>query len=462
MIIKFIPQNKGNNRGRSASVINYIVGKTKHKHESHSHEITKEKIDYICCSKNLGFTDPLWKEKNGRLHKISGKEADLSEIKLAFEESESKNIRVKHPYEHIIVSLREGESLNEYQWEELANDLTEGLGFSDHNWICFRHADSANDHIHLFLTAISNSAPHLRLNISHAYRQSAEIRNNLENKFGLSHDYNPYTDPHKPGSKQCHFKHKVNEVRRCIDLAISSKQRSLPEFMKVLQRNGVGCYAQLRRGEVIGISFTLDNEKFRGSKLGIGYSWKSLIERGVEYDKAEHREEVELLNANEKSITGMLKPFDKQVTISTEKHLAAYFIDHSKSHNNQSKNTPSVYAFWLRAPLNKTGKTKQQIESDVNQLKLLRIVLAIYFSWLRERKQKKLFLGRCLNPYVSRIVENGKLYSAIIDKYNKQITNNSLTLIPVNNNCNLEGSEPNKLKVFRPKRKLANTDEFTF
>ncbi|MCP4253010.1 MAG: relaxase/mobilization nuclease domain-containing protein [Candidatus Scalindua sp.] len=154
MIIKFIRQNKGNNRGRSASVINYIVGKTKHKHESHSHEITKEKIDYICCSKNLGFTDPLWKEQDGKLHKISGKEAALSDIKLAFEQSESKNTRVEHPDEHIIVSLREGESLNDFQWEELANDLTNGLGFNDHNWVCFKHADSANEHIHLFLSCI--------------------------------------------------------------------------------------------------------------------------------------------------------------------------------------------------------------------------------------------------------------------------------------------------------------------
>ncbi|MCP4253013.1 MAG: hypothetical protein GY775_06320 [Candidatus Scalindua sp.] len=254
----------------------------------------------------------------------------------------------------------------------------------------------------------------------------------------------------------------MNEVRRCIDLAVGTKKRSLPEFMKVLQRNGVGCYAQLRRGEVIGISFTLDNEKFRGSKLGIGYSWKSLTDRGIKYDKSDHREEVERLNGNEKCITNMLKPFDKKVTISTEKNLAAYFIDNRKSHNHQSKNIPSVYAFWLRVPLNKAGKTKQQIESDINQLKLLRIVLAIYFSWLRERKKQKLFLGRCLNPYVSRVVENGKLYSVIIDKYNKQITNNSFTLIPVNNSCNLEDTEPNKLKVFRPKRKLTNTDEFTF
>ncbi len=59
MIIKFIQQKKGNNRGRSQHVIDYIFGKTKHKHESHSHEITKEKIDYIGCSKNLGFIDPL-------------------------------------------------------------------------------------------------------------------------------------------------------------------------------------------------------------------------------------------------------------------------------------------------------------------------------------------------------------------------------------------------------------------
>lgn len=461
MIIKFIQQKKANNRERSPHVINYIFGKTKHNHESHSHEITREKIDYICCSKNLGIIDPLWQKIGNDLCKISGKEADLSEIKLAFYHAEANNTRVRHPFEHIVVSLREGEYLAEFQWEELANVLTENLGFNDHSWICVRHTDTSNHHIHLFLNAISNSPPHLRLNLSHAYRRSAEIRNQLENKFGLLHDHNPYTDLHKIGSKQSYYKHKVNEVRRCIDLAISTKQRSLPEFMKVLQRNGVGCYAQLRKGEVIGISFTLDNEKFRGSKLGIGYSWKSLSERGVDYDKTEHKEEVEQLNVNEKLITNMLKPFDKKVTISVKKHLAAYFIDNSCKNNSKlSKNSPSVYAFWLRVPLNRTGKTKQQIESEINQLKLIRIILAIYFSWLRKRKANKSIIGKRLNPYVSRVIETGKLYPVVIDMYKKQMANNDFALIPVINKSNLQDIELNMVKVVRPKVDPSN--EFVF
>jgi hypothetical protein len=451
MIIKFIQQKKGNNRGRSSHVLNYIVGKNKHKHESHSHEITKEKIDYICCSKNLGFTDPLWKNKGGVLCKISGKEADISDIKLAFEQAELKNTRVKQPSEHIIVSLRKGECLAESQWEELANDLTDGLGFNDHNWICFRHTDSSNEHIHLYLSAISNSAPNLRLNISHAYRQSAEIRNRLENKFGLLHDHNPYTDPHKLGSKQSNYKHKVNEVRRSIDLAISTKQHSLPEFMEVLQRNGIGCYAQLRKGEVIGISFTLNNEKFRGSKLGLGYSWSSLIERGLTYDQTMHRDDVERLNDSEKFITDMLKPFDKNVTISAEKHLAAYFIDNSRKCDNKvTKNPTSVFALWLRMPLNTKGKTKLQIESEINQLKLIRTILAFYFNWLRSREKKKHHIGKRLNSYMSIVVENGKLYTAIIDKYKKQKISNDFILIPVTNKATLEQHEINLSKYIKP------------
>jgi hypothetical protein len=459
MIIKFIQQKNGNNRGRFPHVLNYIVGKTKHKDESHSHEITKDKIDYICCSKNLGFTDPLWKNKNGVLCKISGKEADLSDIKLAFEQAESKNTRVKQPSEHIVVSLRSGEHLAEYQWEELANDLTDSLGFNDHNWICIRHLDSSNEHIHLYLSAISNSAPNLRLNISHAYRQSAVIRNRLENKFCLLHDHNPYTDPHKIGSKQSNYKHKVNEVRRCIDLAISTKQRSLPEFMEVLQRNGIGCYAQLRKGEVIGISFTLDNEKFRGSKLGLGYSWRSLIERGLTYNQTMHRDDVERLNGSEKFITDMLRPFDKNVTISAEKHLAAYFIDNSRKCDNKvTNNTTSVFALWLRVPLNTKGKTKLEIESQINQLKLIRTILAFYFNWLKSREKKKNHIGKRLNSYMSRVVENGKLYTAIVDKYKKQKISNDFTLIPVANRANLEENEMN---LSKPLNTNSCSDEFS-
>lgn len=461
MIIEFIQQIKGDNRGRSSHVIDYVFGKTKHENESHRHEITKEKIDYICCSKNLGFVDPLWKKIGEDLCKVSGKEANLSEIKLAFYEVESTNVRVKHPFEHIVVSLKEGEKLSESQWEELANKLSESLGFNDHNWICVRHTDTPNHHIHLFLSAISNSPPHLRLNISHAYKQSAEIRNQLENKFGLIHDHNPYTDPHKIGSKQSNYKHKVNEVRRCIDLAISTKQRSLPELMQVLQKNGVGCFAQLRKGEVIGISFTLDNNKFRGSKLGLGYSWKSLTDRGLAYDKTVHQEEVELLNGNEKFITEMLKPFEKNVTISSKKYLGAYFVDNSRNKNGKyKKSSTSVFAFWLRTPLDTKGKTKQQIESQINQLKLIRTILAFYFSWLRARDERKTRLSKRLNPYISRVIEKGKLYPAIIDKHKKQIAQSDFILIPIVNKPILVENENSLTKAPRPR--LEPSDEFSF
>ena len=461
MIIKFIQHKKGNSRGRSSIVIDYIVGKTKHKSESHRHEITKEKIDYICCSKNLGFRDPLWKDNGSVLCKISGKEADLSDIKQAFEESEAKNTRVKHPSEHVVVSLGRGESLEEFQWEQLANDLTEWLGFNDHNWVCFRHTDTSNEHIHLYLSAISNSAPHLRLNLSHAYRQSAEIRNQLEGKFGLSHDHNPYTDPHKMGSKQSNYKHKVNEVRRCIELAISTKRRTLPEFMRVLQRNGIGCYAQLRKGEVIGISFTLDNDKFRGSKLGIGYSYNSLAERGLDYDKSKHREEVEILNDNEKSITQMLKPFDKSIVISSKKVLGAYFIDNSSVRNtSNNKLLPSMFGFWLRPPLNTAGKTKHQIETEINQLKLIRIILAVYFAWLRAKDKEKRKLSKQLNPYICRIVDKGKLYSVIIEHYKNKITQNDFTLIPNSHEPTLVENEKSLVKVLHSR--VEPSDEFSF
>tara|TARA_B110000467_G_C18009677_1_gene309849 strand:- start:148 stop:636 length:489 start_codon:yes stop_codon:yes gene_type:complete len=63
----------------------------------------------------------------------------------------------------------------------------------------------------------------------------------------------------------------------------------------------------------------------------------------------------------------------------------------SKNEGVQSKrgNYIGVYKLWL--PLNTIGKTKQQIKSDIQQLRLLRTLLMLYFIWLNDRDKKKKF-----------------------------------------------------------------------
>ena len=81
-----------------------------------------------------------------------------------------------------------------------------------------------------------------------------------------------------------------------VDNMLTIEKISLPEFIDRLTKKGIGCFAQTRRDTVRGLSFSLGSFKVTGSKLGIGYSWKSLQERGAYYDSSLHQSSIERSN----------------------------------------------------------------------------------------------------------------------------------------------------------------------
>ena len=418
MIIEFIKNKKGCNRGRVGKVIKYIFGQTKHKRESGNFEITKEKIDFIASSSSLRIVNPLIAFENGQQIKLSGKEANLEPIISEFLEAEFKNKRVKLPFEHIVIPLPEGETLNIIQWDLLIRDLTEKLGLNDHHWISVRHNDTLNSHCHLLYSTIQNSPPYKRLVLGNNYKKTALIRNELEIKFGLKHDHNPYTDGHGKQVNNAKYKTKIQSIRTAIDTILNKNEKiSLPEFIEKLTKKGNGCFAQTRRDTVRGLSFSIGSFKIAGSKLGIGYNWKSLQERGVFYDSSLHQFSIERTNDFEKELTKEIDKFSlPRPVYPMPNHLLIKNIRLKVSQSkirtaHYSEKGSSVWGVWIKIPLSFRGKTKEQIESDINFQKILRIVLTIYFNWLRSKEEQKRLAWEQLRPYLKKLEPPTELVS---------------------------------------------------
>ncbi|TWX52631.1 relaxase/mobilization nuclease domain-containing protein [Colwellia hornerae] len=410
MIIEFIKHKKGCNRGRVKILIKYVCGEIKHIRETSNFEITKEKIDFVGSSTSLPVLNPLIAFENGQQIKLSGKEADLEPIINEFIEAESKNTRVKLPFEHIVISLQKGESLNLIQWDLLIRDLTEKLGLTDHHWISLRHNDTAHQHCHIICSTICNSPPHQRLVFGNNFKSSALIRNELEKKYNLNHDHNPYSDGPGKVINNAKYKTKKQSIRHAIDNILKDKEGklSLPKFIEKLTNKGIGCFAQTRSDAVRGLSFTLGTFKVTGSKLGIGYSWKSLQERGIYYDSKEHQSSVEKSNNFEKKITNEIENFSlprqpskgsKNLLIKTIR-LKVSSKSIRLSHYAEKGN--SLWGLWIKIPLSFKGKTKEQIESDINFHKMLRTILSLYFRWLKVRSEEKNLAWERIKPFIKR------------------------------------------------------------
>lgn len=401
MIIQLVPQKKQINRSRIGSLIQYIFGKTKQPIELSQSKTSHDPVEYIGCSISMNIVNPFFVEKNGKIEKVSPQEVNLEYIISSMLEPESFNIRVEQPFEHFVVSLPEGEALSNRKWHMLIEKMINQLGLNDNHWIAVKHNETSNQHCHIVAQMITNSPPHNRVVLHNSYKALAKVRNELESEFLLKHDYNPYSDGFKAGAKRQHYQSAVNKVRKSVDLALTESKISLPEFMQKLQANGIGCFAQLRKGELIGLSFTSDHLKIRASKLGIGYRLKDLLERGVFYNVKNHQELVEELNELEYFVSDTATKLCKIKSENVEGNsIFLGYVGHKKKLNKNPKGKTNIFSLWL--PINTAGKSKTQIESEIETRKFIRTVLSWYFAWLRDKRSIDEsaieILNQCMRP----------------------------------------------------------------
>lgn len=312
MIVEYIKKPAGTSRGFGGPLSEYILGATKGtgiNKGGHTHTGDAQKVHYLCSSKNLCISDPLYtKTKGGEVIKINGQDAVLKEIKEAFAASEALNTNVKYPIEHIMLSLPPGESLSMEQWERAVEIFINHVGYDNCTWISSLHLDTKKEHVHIALCNISNEAPHRSVNPSNKWQLATEARMLIEKEFGLSHTESPLVDSNKDFNPNLSKNRVKNVVREAIrDVMQKNRYMTLPQFMKEMQKRDVGVFASLKKNEdgvmdakVQGLSFSYQGNRIQASVLGKNFKTSDILEN-VTYDKNRDFDEVTLLNEHEKS-----------------------------------------------------------------------------------------------------------------------------------------------------------------
>jgi hypothetical protein len=385
MIIEILPTKQDDARNTSDENLDYMYNSSNHEENK-----TLETVQHIGTSDSLCSPNPFHSfldDKKGANEK--GK-ADLSYLKSEFSAIEAKNKRVKKPYKHIIFSFPKGEKLSNSELQGLIGDYVHKMGYTDHHWCAVNHLNTEHNHAHLLLSCIENSPPHRKLKNSNDFEKSALIRNELELKYGLAHDNNPFINDRCLKVNNPNIKSKVQAVRSTIDLVLSSfngQEIALPDFVNNMINKGVGCHVQLSQGEVKGLSFSLGKDTFRASKLGKGYRFSDLEKEGLFYNKHQHWGAIEQSNKLEIKITKLIRNGFEPATSNQDEPNQHYMLIPSpevKQYPLERKlHTYQLYQLWI--PVHTHGKTQQQIESDILQMKLIRLLLKAYFQWLNTR-----------------------------------------------------------------------------
>ena len=113
---------------------------------------------------------------------------DLELINKEIELIQAQNQRVKtNKTLHVSFSLPEGERLTESQWRDAEQQLSDALGFSEHQRVVALHKDTDNWHLHIAYNMIhpetfKKHSPH------RDHKTGADVCRQLEKQFGLRRD----------------------------------------------------------------------------------------------------------------------------------------------------------------------------------------------------------------------------------------------------------------------------------
>lgn len=203
-----------------------------------------------------------------------------------------------NPVWHNSLRLTDGEYLDNDQWNKLADDYMNRMGFSEyHPRIYVLHDDPNGQHIHILASRISlKSELFLGKNENLI---STKIISKLESDYGLKitkgADYFQNENIIKPKLKTL----SKNEIEMSIRLdqqpprlflqdsinMVLKNKPTIKEFIESLELLGIYAVPNIAStGRMNGFSFQFENVNFKASQLGDGFKWSRLQEQ-LQYEQ---------------------------------------------------------------------------------------------------------------------------------------------------------------------------------
>lgn len=208
---------------------------------------------------------------------------------------------IKKPVWHCSLALPAGERLSPEQWDAVARDFMQEMGFDPdrHQYIVVRHNDTDYDHVHIVSNRIAvdgkvwagENDVFKAINAT----QALERRHGLVLTPGI--DSEP-PEKRKPSKKEIQMAVRTGDEppRMRLQALVEQAAKGNPtvvEFAERLEAEGVSVRANLAStGTMNGFSFKLAGVSFTGTQLGAGYKWAALQKKGVSYEQARDREEL--------------------------------------------------------------------------------------------------------------------------------------------------------------------------
>lgn len=201
--------------------------------------------------------------------------------------------KTKKPVLHISLNPHPDDRLTDQDFEILAREYLDKLGFGEQPYIIYKHEDIDRHHIHIVTVNVNEQGK--RLDQSFLFRRSKKITNELEEKYGLHKAQREKVSPDTPINKIDPNGDIKRQVQNTVKLVGMRWQfQSIGEYNAILGLYNVKC--ELTDGKVNGreyhglVYFATDDNgntiatPLKASRLG-KFASRTAIENKFERDK---------------------------------------------------------------------------------------------------------------------------------------------------------------------------------
>ncbi|EEU6524319.1 relaxase/mobilization nuclease domain-containing protein [Salmonella enterica] len=242
----------------------------------------KNRVDYILKDDHSFICSNMLADKD-----------NVSDLTDEFKTVSSFRQDIKKPVFHAFLSLPKNEHLTDEKWQEIAKDYLKemNIDIEKHQYICVRHKDTDQDHIHIVANRIGLDGSvwhgqHSAFNTISACER-LEVKHSLTITKGLQGQKSDVSAPTKNEIEQA-LRTGEKPARIVLQNALQAAMTGKPDLETFVERlQAVGIEPRFNvasTGNVAGVSFSVNDIAFKGSQLGKKFSWNT-IKTKVKYDK---------------------------------------------------------------------------------------------------------------------------------------------------------------------------------
>jgi hypothetical protein len=234
---------------------------------------------------------------------------------------------------HTSINFPPSEDLSSEKMKLIGKEYLEMNGFTQHQFIMFRHFDAEHPHLHILVNRIGYDGS--VVSDSNDYARSERVIRELEKKHGLTEVISSKQAKERSVTQgEVQLMKRIDDASQKVKIQVALQnilkdRPGLPmqEFINSLEAQGVNVlFNRAKTGHVSGISYGLDGFMITGSKLGNAYKWTTL-KHTIDYEQ--ERDSAAIHKANDR--TRNLKFESAGSVIDTQRNSESIQSDRSQN-----------------------------------------------------------------------------------------------------------------------------------